>query len=129
MGQEHFKQMYEDALAVDCRAMLLLMDMLQTPQYERVLYGSGFWESLPVDVIMAKARALVPVGDAFLLSMKTLLVEGTASVMVMDQHGNLFRVRDPDVIDFDDPVLPPEAFYHFMMTLDPELCSGDQNYG
>ncbi len=135
MGQVLFQQMYDDALAVDCRAMLTFLDLVTPSQADRQSFGRGFWESMPVDVIMDKARGLVLIGDEFLSSMKKLLVEGATSVLALNPHtGQVVRIRDPDVIDFDEPAVTPAGFFHLMMTVPDQLeslyaefCSGDQN--
>lgn len=128
MGQALFKQMYDDALAVDCRAIMVFLDLLTPSSADRRSFGRGFWESMSPDVIMDKARGLVPLGDEFLTNMKKMLVNGKTSVLMIDTRtGRPVRVRDPDVIDFDEPAVTPTGFFHMMMTMPDQFCSGDQN--
>lgn len=127
MGQALFKQMYDDALAVDRRAMMVFLDLVTPLPADQRSFGCGFWESMPSDVIMDKARGLVPLGDEFLTNMKKMLVNGKASVLMVDARtGQPVRIRDPDVIDFDEPAVTSIGFFHMMMTMPDQFCSGDQ---
>jgi len=127
MGKEHFKQMYKDALAVDCQAMLLFMDLVSHDYRDQQLFGHGFWELMPVDVIMDKARELTRLWADYVTDMKRMLVNGTTSVLMTGPSGKPVRVRDPRVIDFDETVGTPEAFFYMLMSMPAQLCSGDQN--
>jgi hypothetical protein len=128
MGKKHFEQMHAAALETDCRATANFLDLVTAPPpHERRLYGRGFWESHPVDVIMDRARGLVPLADAFHTAMKQLLLEGKVHVFVRTPNGQLVKIKDPKVFTFDDVHVTPSAFTHMMMTMPAQLCSGDQN--
>ena len=126
MGAAHFKQMYADAVDIDRRALPVFAKLVRPGCLDKRLFGGGFWDSMPADVIMDKARSLVQLGDAYLLHMKQLLVDGKTAVFVPTADGPV-RVRDPRVIDFDEPTIPAALFFDGMMAEIDEFCSGDQN--
>ena len=113
MGERHFQQMYEDALAVDCKAWRLLMDMLMPTS--RVDITCDIWRKKPFDVALNDARNMAYLADGYFDDMKELLLDGAIEVFVADTAGNKQLIRDPDVLDFDEPAVSVEQFFHNMM--------------
>lgn len=133
MGARHFKQMYNDALDVDRCAIhtALMMTMLRpasTPKSLKEQLGED-WQGVPKDQIMDLARTLQPLDTEFSERMKTMLLNGTLVAYMHDHHGRLHKVRDPDVIDFDDPIPSEEDFYKLVEVYlaDEKVSSGDSN--
>jgi len=113
MGQFHFMQMYNDAAARDCAAMPQALLMIgAVTAAEKDARGMGYWDDLTIDVLFEKARRLVDLRDCFSERLKLMLLDGEILVLVRDPvDGRVHRLRDTDVIDFDDPIVGPEQFF------------------
>jgi len=112
MGAEHFEQMLHDATKVDQEALPMAMMMRgSTCEAEAALFGGGYWDHLPPDRRVEIARNAVELRNWFSERLQGMLVEGDVTVWGRNPHtGKMVHIRDPSVIDFDDPVLPFSLF-------------------
>jgi hypothetical protein len=128
MGARHFTQMYEDAAAADQRALLTAMMMQESTRTERTSKLGNFWKKTPSDKLMDIARKLSGLDDGLTETLKRMLHDGKIHIFMMDHAGKPHTIRDPDVIDFDDPSIADEKFYDAVSAfLADEDCSGQQN--
>lgn len=129
MGARHFKQMYEDALEIDRRALFNAMKMRAPLRVERESPLGPVWKDVPQDKLMDLARKLLELDNGFTKHLKLMLLDGDIIVFMSDRHGKIHKIRDPDVIDFDDPVMSEEEFYDLVEAYltDNRSCSGEQN--
>ena len=128
MGARHFRQMFEDALDIDCRALMLAM-MMRTPtkaEFESKLGAP--WADTPNDKLMDIARKLLPLDTEFSEQLKRRLLSGDICVLMTGPDLRPHKIRDPDVITFDDLILTDEAFYELLeVYLADKISSGEQN--
>lgn len=111
MGARHFKQMYADALVLDRKALAkAAMMSLGTPRETRSLTGAP-WQGQPPDRILDFARKLLDLDTWFTNRLKLMLLDGDITVLLSDREGVPHKVREPEVFDFDDPVVPEKIFY------------------
>lgn len=118
MGKAHFRRLYEEAVAVDCAAVPLAIQMRhQTSRLEEAT-GGCFWADMPVDLVVQLARGLVDLRDEFSDRLKKMLLEGKIAVYAIDPiNGGRRRIQNPAVIDFDDMVLSETGLQHLMQEL------------
>ena len=128
MGARHFKQMFEDAFEADRLAIVKAM-MLQTPlKQEHDSELGPWWQDTPPDRLMDLGRKLVQMDAEFSEGLKLKLLRGDIRIFMMDREGKPHNIRDPDVIDFDDPIPSDELFFElFEALLTDELGSPGQN--
>ena len=138
MGIEHFKRMYEDAVALDCKAFPLALELTMRTQTAIVVENEpGIWESQSFDEAMRAARKLVLIfEDHFLAELRELAAEGlvqmrapvlptvaaTASseeaarlAMASMIHPPHIVVNDTNYIGSDAVGLDTQVFHHYMM--------------
>ena len=128
MGARHFKQMYEDAFTADRRAIVYVMLMRMTTAAEAHSQLGNLWLGVPKDKLMALARNIQQLDDQFTDRLKLMLLDGEIHIFIPDRYGKVHKIRDPDVIDFDDPILSEERFLDVVdIFLADENCSGLQN--
>jgi hypothetical protein len=127
MGALHFKQMFDDAFDVDRRALHRALTMRMSTQSEHTYSLGNPWEKLTCDRVMDLARKLLALDAGFTERLKLMLLEGELTVFI-PLGDKVHRVRDPSVIDFDDPALPAAAFYVALCDfLDGKIRSGEQD--
>jgi len=126
MGDKHFDQMYADALEYDCRAMVLMLHLVDAKPRETGR-RDDYWHHYTADHIMEHARNLLLLEDDFNDDMKVLLLDRAVTVHGHTQDGKFVKINDPHVMDYDDPRMGPDDFFAAMMALPDELCSGEQN--
>ena len=106
MGVMHLQQMLCDAMEVDCAALPVAMQLCGPfSDMEAQLFGCGFWDKLFVDQRVDIARKLVKLRDRFSTRLKEMLLEGEIVVFAHSSTGEVVKLRNTDVIDFDDLVL------------------------
>jgi hypothetical protein len=117
MGAAHLAQMFDDAYECDRAALPLAMELVgATSAVEHELFGKGVFDDLPIDARVQLARGLVKLGADFSALLKDKLVTGDITVLVNDPNtGKIVKLKDPDVIDFDDQTLSEEQFIHLLM--------------
>lgn len=130
MGLRHFKQMHRDAMLRDRRALGLALEMNADTREDDFQIGN-YWESLEEDELIDIARKFLPLMDAFNETLKERLQTGRITVYGYNAKGQVRRIRDPRVIDFDDFVMPESAFREILLNMDghadeEETCSEDQ---
>lgn len=113
MGTKHLQQMYNDAMALDRRALPLAVSLMQlcVAEHHESRLNRGLWSARHVDDIMGVARRLLSVGDEFYDDLKQMLVVGDVRVHMVDNRGRPRKITDPDVIDFDEPVASEEKLF------------------
>ena len=112
MGQLHFEQMQKVAIEVDC-VSLPIAHAMGTPnsKVDAKLFGVGFWAHRSLEERVVLARKIGLLRDWFSHELKGMLLEGSVEVMCVNPRtGKPMKIKDPNVIDFDDPVLRPEDF-------------------
>jgi len=118
MGAHHFAQMHADALELDQQAMPIAMTLhgAENAAAQSAL-GGGFWDKLPSDAVMEKARRLIDMRDSFSEGLKVMLLDRRITVLAY-VPGQIAprKITDPNVIDFDDPKLSLAAFTRMLET-------------
>jgi len=129
MASAFFEQLYEDAAEADHAALsIAVMLWGRMPAADHKFFASSYWEDMPLDEMVDCARDLVDLQDWFSERLKLMLLEGEIDIRFQDPRtGEVRKVRDPDVIDFDDPLLEENSFWDALVTLGDENSSGEQN--
>jgi hypothetical protein len=114
----YFAALYKQALAVDSKALPLVMMLKQPMNGARFHTGDGsFWGHKDSFDVMVTARKLMAELDGwFTECLQNMLIKGKIVVSATGPDGKRHRVTDPRVIDFDDPQMPEETFNELLMT-------------
>jgi hypothetical protein len=120
--------MFNDAFDLDRRALLIALMMEAETRVEHASKVEHIWKGMPLDRLMYVARELLGLDDWFTKKLKTMLLDGEITVRLSDRRGVMHKIKDTDVIDFDDPVMTAEVFYEALDAyLGGKTQSGEQN--
>ena len=141
MGQAHFKQMFNDALANDMRAMLgallrceearmLKIGRLHAKQRYLGTGGSAllplFWD-MPFDQIMQLSRGLSEIDAQFSGVLIEMIASGRAQIRIPVTSGKYYKTDSPAALTFDELQLTERLFHELLMHYPKDSISGNTN--
>jgi hypothetical protein len=137
MGLEHFKQMYEDALALDCKAAIDALRLTYDVGDQRVqVCEPGIWQSKSFDEAMRAARKLVRLyEETYLAELQEMAAAGLVQVraavlptvaatatpayaalvaVASSMHPTMVTVNNPEYLGSDEQAATDDQFFEML---------------